>query len=328
MKGDPHAEWQLDSSDADSSESDSLSDDSSDSSSEEGEGLMDPEEQARILLEADVDEEPGTGEGTILRTKNESAEKYEKPNIVVTPDMKVTELGIVETIVDNLVLIKANTSGEYQVLESGSVVCLEDRSVVGVVGETLGRVQEPRYSIGFPEASDITAAGIKKGTTIYYVDKHSKYVFTQPLKGMKYTDASNINDEEVGGHDVEFSDDEAEAEYKRNLKQAKKAKYESRREPRQDDYQEERGVPPLAITQSQNQNGGLDYSDDDEDMGMYKPLARPEHFEDIVGAGAPIEDRSHVRRGGGPKFNRGRGDRGRGNRGRGGVGGRGDRGNR
>ncbi|KAF2147214.1 uncharacterized protein K452DRAFT_217967, partial [Aplosporella prunicola CBS 121167] len=96
------------------------------------------------------DEDGGKGSGAPLRSANEQVEeKVEKPNVTVTPDMKITELGHIENVVDNLALIRAKTSGEYQVLESGSVLCLSDRSVVGAVAETLGRVQEPLYSVAF-----------------------------------------------------------------------------------------------------------------------------------------------------------------------------------
>lgn len=329
-RDDENAEWQLDSSDADSS-SDTSSDDSSESSSDEEYPLLGPEEQARILMKEDVDDEPSGGEGFMLKTKNESDEKYEKPTVTITSDMKITELGNVETVVDNLILVKANVSGEYQVLESGSVLCLGDRTAVGTVSETLGRVHEPLYAVGFSDSSDIISLGISKGTTIFYVDQYSTYVFTQPLKAIKGSDASNIHDEEVGRNELEFSDDEAEAEYKRNLKQSKRAKINAHRgELQHGDYHDGGAKVQVVSNESHYRNEGLNYSDD-EDMGMYKPLARPEHFEDIVGAGAPIEDRSHVRRGDRGRVGRGRGDRGRGNRGRGagrGGGGRGDRGNR
>jgi hypothetical protein len=39
------------------------------------------------------------------------------------------------------------------------------------------------------------------------------------LRSLKGSDASNVWDEEVGAGEVEFSDDEEEAEYKKRLKQ-------------------------------------------------------------------------------------------------------------
>lgn len=269
-----------------------------------------------------------------VKTQNEVEEQYQKPDITVTDAMQITELGNVENIVDNLMLIKANVSGDYHVLESGSAVCLENRTVIGQVSEPIGRVQEPRYSVGFANAEDISTFGITKGTRIYYVNDHSTFVNTEPLRAEKHTDASGQYDEETNVK--EFSDDEEEAMYKREIREKKKDLKRKANPDSYDDqpaaytnlpYANESANPRESAAPSTYQNAPLKYSDDeDEDLGMYRPLARPDRFEDVVGAGAPLEDRSHVRRGN----MRGRGgwvDRGRGFRGRGAMGGgRGDRG--
>ncbi len=121
-------------------------------------------------------------------------------------------------------MIKAKTTGEYRVLDSGSVLCLEDRSVIGVVAETLGLVQQPFCTVRFTNASAIEEAGLKIGVKIFYVEQHSYFVFTQALKAVKGSDASNLHDEEVGADEIEFSDDEKEMEHKRNLKHKRKNK--------------------------------------------------------------------------------------------------------
>ncbi|KAI4667203.1 uncharacterized protein J4E79_001888 [Alternaria viburni] len=327
-RNDQSAEWQLDSdaSDSDSSSDSSSSDDSSDEGSDEGE-LLDPEEQVRLLM-AEAADEPGASGPVKVKTLNEQDEKFEMPDITVTPETKITELGKVESIVGNLVVVKAKMSGDEQVLESGSALCLENRTVVGKVSEQIGRVEEPRYSFGFNDAAELETLGIKKDTSIYYVDEHSTFTETEPIRRQKHTDASNLHDEET--NDVEFSDDEKEAEYKREQKAKKRARQEGNDEPvapvnipTGPRLHVDAPAPPI-YRPMEYQGGGLKYSDDeDEDLGMYKPLARPDHFEQIVGQGAPLEDRSHVRRG----MGRGRGpwgDRGRGFRGRGGGGGRGD----
>jgi H/ACA ribonucleoprotein complex non-core subunit NAF1 len=325
-KDNKDAEWQLDSdaSSSDSSSDSSSSDDSDDEGSDDGE-LLDPEEQVRLLM-AEVVDEPGAAGKAKIKTLNEIEEQYEKPDITITDETKLTELGKIESVVENLVLVKANTSGDYQVLESGSALCLQNRTIIGKVSEQIGRVEEPRYCVGFNDPAEIEALGLTKDTVIFYVDEHSTFVFTEPLRAQKHTDASNLHDEET--NEVEFSDDEKEADFKRQQKAAKKARADANRDP------EEKPIPtgpkghvdaPTQYQPAHYQGGGLKYSDDeDEDLGMYKPLARPSHFEEIVGQGAPLEDRSHVRRG----MMRGRGgwgDRGRGFRGRGGnFGGRGD----
>lgn len=313
-----HPEWEIDSSPYESSSDDSSSD-SSDDSDEDDEDypILSPEEQARILMQAELgsdDEGEGKGKsGGHIRTANEIPEEAPPiPDVTVTPEMKIVHLGHVEAIVENTVLIAANTSGEYQVLESGSLLCFEDRSVAGVVAETLGRVENPLYTIRFPTAAAVEERGLSKGKDVYYVEQHSTFVFTQPLKGMKGSDASNFHDEEIAEDEVEFSDDEAEAEYKRKLKQ----KRQERKEARDGPAKAKKGPPgPSKLSQTE-----LNYDDNAGEDG-YTPLARPKNFHEMMGRQeAPVENDGPTGRGG-FRGGRGRGrgfDRGRGGRGRGG----------
>ncbi|KAK3724430.1 hypothetical protein LTR37_001054 [Vermiconidia calcicola] len=338
------AEWRFDPSDAESSsDSDSSSEDSSDgedSGSEGGYEMLDPATAAKILMSGEGDDEDG-GKGKNStgdhqpRTANEVKEEVvPKPNVIVTEDMKITYLGIVDRTVESLVLIKAETPGEYQVLEAGSVLCNEKREVLGAVAETLGRVQEPMYSVAFTNAKEIEDAGLEYGTKIYYVDSHSTFVFTQPLKNMKGTDASNIHDEEVGEDELEFSDDEKEAEYKRQKKAAKRG---GRGGLSRSAFNEERatrsfGAPGHDSGQTfvngsdapqQQYGGGLSYDDGDVQEEFYSPLKRPDNLSQLMTGGMPPPRPSQGNfdrgRGRGRGFDRGRGrgDRGRGDRGRG-----------
>ncbi|KAL1994068.1 hypothetical protein VTN49DRAFT_2737 [Thermomyces lanuginosus] len=328
-QGQEEREWETDSSPYESS-TDTSSDSSDDSSDEDDEDededypMLSVEETARILMQAEGgSDDEGDGKtpgGKPLRTANELEEEAPPiPDVEVTPDMSIVLLGRVENIIDDIVLIKANTSGEYQVLESNSVLCLEDRKVIGVVYETLGRVEEPLYTIRYQSKDKISEFGLAKGTPIFYVEKHSTFVFTQPLKGMKGSDASNIHDEEVGEDEVEFSDDEAEAEFKRRMKQKKK---EKRGEPSGGRGGKREPPGPSKLSQSE-----LSYDDNGEaaDDG-YTPLARPKNYHEIVsGQEAPVEDGPYPGRG---AFRGGRGrgrgyDRGSGRGGRGGDRGRG-----
>jgi H/ACA ribonucleoprotein complex non-core subunit NAF1 len=291
------AEFELDSSPIQSSsEDDSDSDDSSSSGDSEGEDdykLLDPEEQARILMEGDggSDDEGGgkgaKGSGGQLRTKNEVPEEViPKPDVTITPEMRIDELGEVEAVVENILLIKAKTSGEYRVLESGSVLCLANRSVIGVVSETLGRVQQPLYSVRFTNAEEIAKAGLEPKTKVFYSEQHSTYVFTQALKAYKGSDASNLHDEEVGDEEIEFSDDEAEAEHKRRIKQKK---IERRGGRTQQNSGPARGGHQLQQQQiAYDPMVGLSY--DDEDDGPYKPLSRPAGFADTVGRSEALQE--------------------------------------
>lgn len=313
-----HPEWKEDS-DPYVSSSDSSSD-SSDSDDEDY-PILSPEEQARILMLAEGgsdDEGDGKGKsGGVIRSANEVVEDVLPiPEVTITPEMKVVLLGRIQTVIDNAVLIEANTSGEYQVLESGSLLCSENREVIGVVAETLGRVENPLYTVMYSSAEEVQKRGIVKDMTIFYVESQSTFVFTQPLKGLKGSDASNFHDEEVAEDEIEFSDDEAEAEYKKRLKQKRQERKEARGGGPGKFKRETPG--PSKLGQSE-----LNYDNEEGEDG-YTPLARPKNLHEMMGAReAPIEgnERGPVfrsERGRGRGNDRGRAGRGRGGRGRGG----------
>ena len=354
QKENEKAEWQFDSSDAEpssdsESDSSSHSSDDSDSGSDGGYELLDPATAAKILMAGDGDDEGGdksknkTGDHQ-PRTANEVKEDVvPKPDVVVTEDMKITHLGNVDRIVESMVLIKAVTPGEFQVLESGSVLCNEKREVIGAVAETLGRVQEPMYSVAFTNAKEIEDMGLEFGAKVFYVDSHSTFVFTQPLKNLKGTDASNIHDEEVGEDELEFSDDEKEAEYKRLKKLAKRG---GRGGLSRSAFNEDRAMRDFDAPGSSNGNtfangsdvpqqqygGGMNYDDGDVEDEFYNPLKRPDNLSQLMAGGPPPMPERGGFRGRGRGYDRGRGDRGRGRgdrgRGRGGFDHRNQRGGR
>jgi len=303
-------EWEIDSSPYESSDSDSSSDTTSsdDDSDDDADGdyaMLDPEEAARILMQGDggSDDEGGRSkdksEGSGLRTANEKFEEViPKPDIIITEDMKIEELGNIEFVVENTIVIKAKTSGEYQVLETGSLICLNDKGVVGVVADLIGRVEEPRYTVRFTNEKDIEEAGVSNiGTTVYYVPQHSTFVFTQPLKGVKGSDASNFHDEEVGDDEMEFSDDEAEAEHKRQVK--------LRRQGRTPDNGKGRGGSKFSRGGHRGGRGGqhgpsntsgsrdldaheMNYDDVAEGAEEgYTPLQRPDNLSEMLANGPP-----------------------------------------
>lgn len=293
------AEWQLDSSDEDSSDEDSDDSDSSEAASDDDYPMMGREELAKLLMEEGGEDEDGDrkeGFQGPLKTKNEIPEeamKIERPNTVVTEDMKIEILGAVESIVGTMVLIKAFVSGDHQVLNEGSLLVFEDRSILGVVADTFGRVEEPLYTVRFNTPDEIEDTGVKFGQNIYYVPDHSVYVFTQALKAIKGSDASNIFDEEVGEAEREFSDDEAEAEAKRARKRQASGGNRGRNERRGGSIQQ----PTIRET--------------DE---PYVPLARPANLQELLSQPPPPMnssggrgDRGHHRGGRNDRGGRGRG---------------------
>ncbi|KAJ6789369.1 hypothetical protein PWT90_00922 [Aphanocladium album] len=334
-------EWEIDSSPYESSSessSDSSSDDDDDSDNE-GYELLGVEETARMLMEAEggSDDEGGgpsggkSGGGAQLRTKNEVAEEaaIPRPDVTITADMKLEELGAVEHIVDTIALVTGVTPGEYQVLDSGSVLCTAERVVVGAVAETIGKVTRPMYTVRFNSADEIAQLGLTVGTTLYYTPAHATFVFTEPLRNVKGSDASNLYDEEAGDEEMEFSDDEKEAEHKRALKQKKKDKWKANN-PEKAAAAAAARAKDHPLRQQHNVDGGLNYDDDDDEDGPYKPLARPSSLASGPGSSQydqPSSSRSGFQQGGrrgGDFRGRGRGGGGRGGRGgyaRGGGGG-------
>ncbi|KAI6888527.1 hypothetical protein KC360_g901 [Hortaea werneckii] len=335
QKGEGDAEWQFDSSDAessDSSDSDSSSDSSSDASSEENYEMMDPATVAKILMSGEGDDDGGNKKGgsgadSQPRTTNEVKEEVvPKPDVTITQTTKITELGTVEHSVDNMILIKgaAPPNQDYNVLEPGSVLCNEKREVIGAVSDTIGKVQEPMYSVSFTNAKEIEDLGLQFGAKVFYVDEHSQTTFTQPLRNMKFTDASNIHDEEVAEDEMEFSDDEKEAAYKKAKTLAKKEKAAARGgggglNNRSSPPPYDTRYPSISNPNQVPYGAGLSYDDGDEEEEHYNPLRRPDNLSELMAAGGPPP----AMRGGFPRGARG-GGRARGDRGRG----RGDRGGR
>ncbi|KAM7219045.1 H/ACA ribonucleoprotein complex non-core subunit NAF1 [Rhypophila decipiens] len=314
-----HPEWDADSSPYESSSEDS-SDDSSDDDSDDGDHpMLGIEETVRLLMAEDDNDGDGDGHKqgrgpAPLRSKNELDEApLPKPKVTITPEMRIELIGHVASVVETTMVIESLKDGETRVLNIGSVLCKEDRTVVGALADTFGPVREPRYLVFFDKPDEITDLGLEKGTPIYYSVAHADYVFTQALKQEKGTDASNLHDEELAPEEMEFSDDEKEAEYKRSLKNKKKGGKKGRGRDQN---------PSAELDQ-----GELRY-DEDED-GPYRPLARPEAFAQGVPSFLPPRpDNGYVAapptgRGG---SHRGRGPRGGHRGGRGGHGGRGGRG--
>jgi hypothetical protein len=88
------------------------------------------------LEEYDDDiEDVVTGKGTGMRTKNEVPEEIAPVKIDHSiQDSTIIEfLGLVERVMDTVIIISAHTNGEYRVLDEGGLVVTESRQIVGTV---------------------------------------------------------------------------------------------------------------------------------------------------------------------------------------------------
>jgi H/ACA ribonucleoprotein complex non-core subunit NAF1 len=237
-RDDPEAEFEEDSdpevSDDSSGTSDSDSDDSSsDDDSDYGSVILDPAEAARMLMRASP-EDGGAASGP-PRTVNEQQEKpLAIPVIADINDIPIVELGVISHIItpNKCVVIKATIHLRHNVLQPGSALCLANRTLIRPISDTIAQVYDPYYVSYFESSDEMTKFGIEEGIKIFYVDSdaHRKFVFYEDLKKQRFTDASNINDEEVNDYEEEFSDDEKEAA----AKKAAKKKRQQRNADRQD----------------------------------------------------------------------------------------------
>ncbi|CDF35936.1 unnamed protein product [Chondrus crispus] len=224
-----------------SSESQSSSSEGSESGSSTLESDSSSPSSAEVVIATTalmMKDDEGPMDKAALRTKNEQNVndiEIKKPTIQVTAAHKLLALGKVSGVMDKTVIImsteaeKAKSSGmpcveserdiaEASALDSGSIVCFGDRTVLGEIFETFGQVRSPYYIIRFNNEEEISEVNAKVGRDVFYVPELSKTVRAKDVH-IKGYDSSNFFDEEVGNK--EFSDDEAEAEARRSRKRAR-----------------------------------------------------------------------------------------------------------
>ncbi|KAF9055929.1 Gar1/Naf1 RNA binding region-domain-containing protein [Panaeolus papilionaceus] len=109
--------------------------------------------------------------------------------------------------------------GSEKALDSETLLVFDDRKVLGYVYETFGPTAQPLYQVKFNSTTfPLNPELVIPGREVFHVPARSKFVFVNQIKAFKGSDASNVHDEEVGDDEIEFSDDEKEAEYKSRLK--------------------------------------------------------------------------------------------------------------
>ncbi|CEP61815.1 RNA-binding snoRNP assembly protein LALA0_S04e01332g [Lachancea lanzarotensis] len=204
----------------DEESSDESEDGSSDESSSESSGKEVP------VIDDDGEDEDSAPQGPIT-SKNELAEEpvFEIPeNFELGPNASIHEIGFIKSAFDRNIIIKSCSSAEQRVLKENSLLCLQDRRILGPLCEVFGPLQAPFYRVTFPQskAELYEEFSLLKGQKVFYVAPEAHWHDTFELKRMRGTDASNGFDEELPEEEQEFSDDEKEAMHKRNKKQSKK----------------------------------------------------------------------------------------------------------
>ncbi|CAA6668801.1 unnamed protein product [Spirodela intermedia] len=140
-------------------------------------------------------------------------------NATLEPHHQTHSVGAISSIVDNRVIVEG--VAEHNPLNEGSILWVtETRSPLGTVDEIFGPVKNPYYIVRYNSEEEIPA-GICEGTAISFASEFAGHILNDPSLYKKGYDASGENDEEVD-EEVEFSDDEREAEYRRSLRQTKR----------------------------------------------------------------------------------------------------------
>lgn len=112
---------------------------------------------------------------------------------------------------------------KHNPLNEGSILWItETRVPLGLIDEIFGPVKNPYYVVRYNSEKEVPA-GICQGTTVSFVADFADHILNDKNLYKKGYDASGENDEELS-EEVEFSDDEKEAEYKRLRQMAKRGK--------------------------------------------------------------------------------------------------------
>ncbi|EQC35970.1 hypothetical protein SDRG_06712 [Saprolegnia diclina VS20] len=200
-----------------SSDDASMADDSEpDDSDDEDTGKL------RIEIEAALkrDEHTSLIAGPVATVHEVQKVPVKKADVQLTSDCPIDRMGYVLNINRAGPSITIQGHPHQAILDEGSVLCLQSRVVLGCVDEVFGQVKLPMYLIRFETPEDIPES-VALQAAVFYTTQHATYVETSKLN-IKGTDASNLYDEEVGAEEMEFSDDEAEAEARRKLKATKR----------------------------------------------------------------------------------------------------------
>jgi H/ACA ribonucleoprotein complex non-core subunit NAF1 len=131
-------------------------------------------------------------------------------------------------------------SVQHNPLNEGSILWItERRTPLGIVDELFGPVKNPYYLVRYNSEEDVPA-GISAGTSVSFVADFADHILNMKELYAKGYDASADNDDQED--ELEFSDDEKEAEYKRSLRQAKR-QTDRQQEPKKHSGDKKRSQP-------------------------------------------------------------------------------------
>ncbi|KAI9482509.1 Gar1/Naf1 RNA binding region-domain-containing protein [Zychaea mexicana] len=237
---------------------------SSDLSSSSSEDEVDGVE---TVDESDLDEDYGMDSGP-LRTKNELVDIIiDALDFEITDATELLPVGTIEDIIDNVIVVHSNPNMNNVVLDMGTLFAFSDRTTMGEVFETFGPVSRPYYSVRYNTADEIDKERAVVGASVSYVPTYerTRMLPVDELRKQKFTDASNVYDEEIADEEVEYSDDEKEFSHKKSKKNKRKNRAKS--------LKAERPKWPAHAQNSYSNGARLD--DFDAALAAYESTAMP-----------------------------------------------------
>lgn len=181
------------------------------SSDEDGGNSKYSTAKLRAEIEAAMENEDAQAAGP-LKTPNEvTSLPVREPGVELTANCPIAECGSILNLSVPGLMITIKSLPNTKPLDEGSVLCLEDRTVLGCVDEVFGPVLMPMYLVRF-ETADKMPKGAAVNARVFYATEHTTYIVPEEIKD-KGTDASNLYDEETD--EAVYSDDEAEAAARR-----------------------------------------------------------------------------------------------------------------
>ncbi|KAF6157836.1 hypothetical protein GIB67_003736 [Kingdonia uniflora] len=232
VSSDSESETESESDSDSSSSSSSASSDEEDAEKGEGEKESGEVEEGEIRdLELGIDsdeEEEGVGVKGPIKSKNEIENLPPVPPVDVTlePHHRALPVGVILSKVGAKVIVEGLE--KHNPLNEGSILWItETRSPLGIVDEIFGPVKNPYYIVRYNSVEEVPPE-VHEGTSISFVQEFANHVLNDKSLYNKGYDASGDNDEE-DSEELEFSDDEKEAEHKRAQRMAKKGTNDKKR---------------------------------------------------------------------------------------------------
>ncbi|KAJ0404853.1 hypothetical protein P43SY_007935 [Pythium insidiosum] len=178
---------------------------------DEEDGDDDDPQKLRAEIEAAMAKEEAKASGP-LKTANEVERvPVREPEVELTADCPIARCGTILNVSRPGLMVTIKSDANAKPLDEGSVLCFEDRTVLGCVDEVFGPVLMPMYLVRFENADKIPMQ-TANNKSVFYATEHTTYIVPEKIRD-KGTDASNLFDEEAD--ETVYSDDEAEAAAKR-----------------------------------------------------------------------------------------------------------------